>query len=91
MSKYQQSDLKPKHNAVLPNKTTAAGGLSNSIVISETMNMVKSYRGGSQMTKQESNRVRETTSEKLCHLFDRLKCGEKFVLSGKHELYDLIS
>ena len=72
-------------------RSETKAGLSNSIVISETMNMVKSYRGGSQMTKQDSNRVREITSEKLCHLFDRLKCGEKFVLSGKHELYELIS
>ena len=83
--------MKPKHNAVLLNKTTAAGGQSDCIVISETMNMVESYGAGLQITKQESNRVRETTSEKLCHLFDKSKCGEKSVLSGKHKLYDLIS
>ena len=83
MSKYQQSELKTKHNAVLPNKTkniqrfAAAVGLSDYIVISETVNMVVRYGACSQMTEQESNRVRGTTSEKLCHLCGKLKCGEK--------------
>ena len=75
--------LKTKHNAVFLNETkniprfTAAGGLSDCIVISETVNMVGRYGACSQMTEQESNRVRGTTSAKLCHLCGKLKCGEK--------------
>ena len=67
--------MKTKHNGVLSNKTkniprfAAAAGLSDCIVISETVHMVVRYGAGSKMAEQESNRVRGTTSEKLCHIF----------------------
>ena len=83
LRKYQRSELKTKHNAVLPNETkniptfAAAGRLSDCIIISEIGNLVGRYGACSQMTEQESNRVRGTTSEKLCHLFAKLNYGEK--------------